>query len=369
MKEQGFILQDQANREYDDLYNKGNFLLRERYRDHTNRIVDETKFLADQFDQDPQNKAFAESMQKLFNDLGQDENGKPVFKKHLLTDVSNVILPGIFEHTRYIPLPRIEVSDPQIDAVVENLVIESDNLAPNAIEFSTDNYFRWGRKKISNKHDNKISISASGVQMDLKDVSYYVKRKQGFPSLTDTGVMDISLAGEGFSFKIAASNAHKKDRQHFAKIDKVEVDVKNLKIKVKQSNHKLLFAIAKPILLKVMRPVIQKVLEKQIRDSFTQADEFLYQINTEANKAIDRAKANPDPDNVTNIYKEYVTAIQKKLTAKKEAAEQKVSQTKGKIQHIIDCQMANFHSEHGCDSARLHLQEHRPARWHLYEGN
>ena len=65
LKEQGFILQDQANTEYEQLYNKGNFLLRERYRDHTNRIVDETKFLADQFDQDPQNKAFAESMQKL----------------------------------------------------------------------------------------------------------------------------------------------------------------------------------------------------------------------------------------------------------------------------------------------------------------
>lgn len=291
--------------------------------------MDETKFLADQFDQDPQNKAFGLAMQRLFQDLGNDENGKPVFKKHLLKDVSNVILPAIFEHTRYVPIPRIEVSDPMIDAVVENLVIESDNLAPNVIEFGSDNYFRWGRKKISNKHDNKIMISASGVQMDLKDVSYYVKKKEGFPSITDKGVMDIYLGGEGFSFKIAASNAHKSDRQHFAKIDKVTVDVKNLKIKVKQSNHKLLFAIAKPILLKVMRPVIQKVLEKQIRDSFTQADAYFYDVHQEAQRAMERAKANPDPDNVANIYKEYVTAIQRKMTAKKEKAQEKASNTKG----------------------------------------
>jgi Family of unknown function (DUF5923)/Protein of unknown function (DUF4449) len=330
LKEQGYILQDQANEEWNQLYDKGQYLLRERYREHTNRIMDETKFLADQFDHDPQNKAFAASLQKLFHDLGTDENGKPVFKKHLLQDVSNVIMPAIFEHTRYIPIPRIEVSDPMIDAVVENLVIESDNLAPNVLEFGSDNYFRWGRKKISNKHDNKIMISASGVQMDLKDVSYYVKKKQGFPSITDTGVMDIYLGGEGFSFKIAASNAHKKDRQHFAKIDKVTVDVKNLKIKIKQSKHKLLFSIVKPILLKVMRPVIQKVLEKQIRDSFTQADAYFYDIHLEAQRAVDRAKANPDPENVTNIYKEYVTAIQKKMTAKKEAAQEKVSNTKGK---------------------------------------
>ena len=313
------------------MYDKGQFLLRERYRDHTNRVIDEMKFLADQFDQDPQNKAFGLAMQRLFQDLGNDENGKPVFKKHLLTDVSNVIVPAIFEHTRYVPLPRIEVSDPMIDAVVENLVIESDNLAPNVVEFGTDNYFRWGRKKISNKHDNKIMISASGVQMDLKDVSYYVKKKQGFPSITDKGVMDIYLGGEGFSFKIAASNAHKKDRQHFAKIDSVHVDVKHLKIKIKQSNHKLLFSIAKPILLKVMRPVIQKVLEKQIRDSFTQADAYAYDIHLEAQKVVDRAKANPDPENVTNIYKEYVTAIQRKMTAKKEKAQEKTSNVKGEL--------------------------------------
>ena len=42
--------------------------------------------------------------------------------------------------------------------VVENLVIESDNLMPNVLEFSTDNYWRWGRKKISNKDDHKVCL-------------------------------------------------------------------------------------------------------------------------------------------------------------------------------------------------------------------
>jgi hypothetical protein len=329
LKEQGYILQEQSDREWNQLYEQGQFLLRERYRSHTNRVIDETKFIADQFDQDAQNKAFGLSVQKLFQDLGNDANGKPAFKPHLLTDISDVVLPAIFEHTRYVPIPRIEISDPMIDAVVENLVIESDNLAPNMLEFGSDNYFRWGRKKISNKHDNKLMISASGVQMDLRDVSYYVKKKQGFPSVTDKGLMDIFMGGEGFSFKIAASTAHKKDKQHFAKIDKVTVDIKNLKIKVKESKYKLLFTIAKPIMLKVLRPVIQKVLEKQIRDSFTQADAYLYDIHREAQKAIEAAKANPDPENVSNMYKEYVAAIRQKMTAKKEAAQKKTSDTKG----------------------------------------
>ena len=161
-------MQDDANNEWDKLYNHGNFLLRERYRNHTDRIVDETKFLADQFDHDPQNRAFAEAMNKLFNDLGNDENGKPQFKKHLVKDLSEVILPALFENVRYIPIPRIEYSDAMADAVIENLIIEGDNLAPNVFEFGSDNYFRWGRKSIKNQNKNKIMLSVSGIQMDLR---------------------------------------------------------------------------------------------------------------------------------------------------------------------------------------------------------
>src|SRR6187402_1995738 len=88
-----------------------------------------------------------------------------------------------------------------------------------------DNYFRWGRKKVANKNQNSIQLSVSGIQMDLKDVSYYVKRKQGFPSITDTGIADIYLGGTGLSFKMKLSTADAKDKQNFFKVDKVDVDV------------------------------------------------------------------------------------------------------------------------------------------------
>ena len=325
LQEQGFILQDASNDEWNQIYDKGQFLLRDRYRDHTDRILDEVKFFGNQFDADPQNKAFADSMNRLFNDLGKDENGKATFKPHLIKDLTEVIIPGIFENTRYVPIPRIEVSDPMIDAVVENLVIESDNLFPNVLEFGSDNYFRLGRRQIKNKRDNKIMIAGSGVQMDLKDVSYYIKKKQGFPSITDKGVMDIFLGGEGFSFKIAGRNAQKSDRTHFVVIDAVDVTVKNLQIKVKQSNHKLLFSLAKPLLLKVMKPVIQKVLEKQIKDAFVKGDAYAYSIHQDAQKAIESAKN--DPENAPGIYQQYLGAYQRKVTANKEKVQQKASQT------------------------------------------
>lgn len=319
LKEQGFIMQDNASEEWNQLYDHGHFLLRERYRDHTNRVLDEVKFFALQFDEDPLNKKFATSMQKLFNELGNDENGKPVFKKHLVTDLSNVIVPGIFESVRYVPVPRIEYTDPMIDAIVENLVIESDNLAPNSFEFGSDNYFRWGRKTVTNKNKNKVMVSVSGVQMDLKDVSYYIHRKQGFPSIKDTGVMDIHMGGTGFSFKIAMETADKSDRQHFFKINTVKVDMKSLNIKLKQSKHKLLFNIFKPLLFSVVKPAIAKVLEKLIKDQVHELDGKAYAIHQEAERVARAAKN--DPQNAPNIYSRYVEAAKTTMTKNKEKAE------------------------------------------------
>lgn len=318
LKQSGFIMQEAATEEWNQLQEKGNFLLRERYRFHTDRVLDEIKFFGQQFDEDPLNKKFAASLNKLFTELGNDENGKPTFKKHLVKDLSQVIVPGIFESVRYVPVPRIEYTDPTIDAIVENLIIESDNLAPNSFEFGSDNYFRWGRKTVTSKNKNKVMVSVSGVQMDLKDVSYFVKKKQGFPSLSDTGVMDIFMGGSGFSFKIAMETADKTDKQHFFKINSVHVDIKALTIKLKQSKHKTLFNIFRPLMFAILRPAIGKVLEKVIRDQVHTLDGKAYLIHQEAERAATAAKNNPDQ--AQNIYQRYVNAAQTTLTKKKEQA-------------------------------------------------
>ncbi|KAF5237481.1 hypothetical protein FAUST_6041 [Fusarium austroamericanum] len=327
--QQGYILEDQSTREWDQLYDQGHYLLRNKYRGHTDRIVDEIKFLADQFDQDPQNHAFAETLTKLFKDLGNDQDGKPVFKPHLLKDLRDVIIPAALENIAYIPIPRIEYTDSQFDAIIENLVLESDNFAPNVLEVSSEHYFRWGRKKIANKNHQTMEVKVAGIQMDLRDVSFHVKRKQGFPSLTDTGVADIVLPGDGFSFKMKVSTAEKKDRQNYFKVEKVDVDFAKIQIKVKKSNHKLLFSILKPIMLKVIRAPLQKAVEKAIKDQCNKLDQLCYQVKQEAERATAEAKNNPE--NAPNIYNRYYTAAQKQFTQKKQKAQEVASDKKANI--------------------------------------
>ena len=75
---------------------------------------------------------------------------------HMLTYLSSFI--------GYIPVPRIEYSDPMIDAVVENLILEGDNMAPNVLEFGSDNYFKWTRgvARDQNRNKNNAMIGVSG---------------------------------------------------------------------------------------------------------------------------------------------------------------------------------------------------------------
>lgn len=326
LQEQGYILEEASTQEWNKLYDHGDYLLRQKYKTHTDRVIDEIKFLAGQFDEDAQNKQFAITVNKLFTDLGNDENGKPTFKPHLVKDITEVILPAIFENVAYIPVPRVEYSDPQVDAVIENLVLESDNFTPNLLEINSENHLRWGRKKVTSKQQHAFEIKVSGVQMDLRDVSFYIKKKQGFPSITDQGVMDIILAGEGFGFTLKMSSADKKDSQNFFKVDKVDVNIKNMKLKVKKSKHKLLFAVAKPIALKAMRPAIQKAAEKAIKDNFNKADAFLKQVQVESDRALEEARE--DPKNAPNIYKRYVDAFQKQLLQGKKKAVDAVADKK-----------------------------------------
>jgi hypothetical protein len=126
--------------------------------------------------------------------------------------------------------------------------------------------------------------------------------------------------------KMKMSTADKTDRQNFFKVDKVDVDVKNFNIKLKQSKHKLLFGLAKPIMLKVLRPALQKVLEKQIKDQVHQLDSLLYQVKQEADRAQQEAVENPDQ--AANIYQRYVNAAQKKFMQGKNKTEAKAAETK-----------------------------------------
>ena len=138
--------------------------------------------------------------------------------------------------------------------------------------------------------------------------------------------MDVALGGEGFSFRIIGTSTRNQDTRRFIKAEQVSVTIRHLDIRLKKSRHKILFGLSKPLLLSVLRPAVQKTLEKQIRDYFNKADEFAYEIDKEAQRT--RELAQNDPEDTRNMYSHYFNAIRSRLMEQKQQRQKRAEEKK-----------------------------------------
>lgn len=102
-----------------------------------------------------------------------------------------------------------------------------------------------------------------------------------------------------------------------------------LDIELKKSKHKVLFTVFKPLLFRTVRPVLQKVLEKQVRDAFTRGDAFAYEVHQEAKRAKERAaqEIKENPQDAPNTYNRYMSAFRARMEERKRQAQQSAEQT------------------------------------------
>ncbi|KAJ8100768.1 hypothetical protein POJ06DRAFT_111354 [Lipomyces tetrasporus] len=318
LKQKGYIVSDIANQDFNRIYDRGNEIFSERYRDYGDQFKSEFGYLIEQFKADPLNKRFGDSVNSFFTDLRTDQNGEVAFNKHLSKDITEVILPELSETTRFVPLPRIEYTNPEIDVVVENLVIESGDFFPNLIDIQNHSFMRWGRKAFSKGGHASFVVKVSGIQCNLNDVSYYVHKKKGFPSIRDTGIADFLLGYEGLSFRMKLSTPASKERNAFFNVDDVKVKIKRLDVKLKKSNHKLLFSIFRPLLIAVAKPALKVVLQKQIREAFDQLDETSYKIHQDKKRIAADISNNPDVEKKPSSIEMYLHATRSELLRQKE---------------------------------------------------
>lgn len=329
LKETGYILTDSATQKYTDLEERGRNYANGRYKEHFDRLSGEFSRFFDEMSRDPQNVKFGNSVQKLLDDLGTDKDGNVTFKKHLLTDVTNVIIPSALTKINYVPIPRIEVSDPKVDLIVENLILQGQNIMPNFIEVENQNFLKYSAyKRIDNANAHMLRLKLSQIQLDLKDIAYYVKQKDGFPHLKDQGLMDIKISGRGLTTNVGLETSPDSDTRHaFFKPAIVKVEIHSMDIKLTKSSHKILFAIFRPLLMTIMKPAIAKAAEVQITKSIQDADSYLYSLYKEVQQEKRRVENRPDDEKVGEL-KMYANTIQRRFNENKEQKKQRAQEIK-----------------------------------------
>ncbi|KAK9461687.1 uncharacterized protein V1516DRAFT_672695 [Lipomyces oligophaga] len=289
LKEPGYCVGQRFDKDFASIRESGRERFESEHKEQVEQLRNQLTYYVGQFKKDPLNRKTMRSFKKLGHDLGTQSDLSS--GKKILEDVMTVVLPQILGYARYVPLPRIEYSDDSIDAVVENLIIESNNLFPNIIDIHNQTSAHWRRGQRSNKNmQGGATFSASGIQCDLKDVGYYINKKKGLLSMSDIGLADIFLGDQGLSFTIALSTASARDQNAFFKVDNVNVSIKHMDIRLRKSTHSTLFKIFRPLLMALAKPAIKVILQKQIRMMFNQLDQTAYKVHQEK-KRVERAHA------------------------------------------------------------------------------
>ncbi|TRM64115.1 hypothetical protein BD626DRAFT_547830 [Schizophyllum amplum] len=268
--EPGFILEPQCNNEANRLRETGRQFYDGKYKNHFDGVFTAFANFGRAMGDDRLNARFGQDWARLTKDLLFDSEGRLAFKPELWNDIRRTILPSIVDKVGYVPLPRIEYTDDSFDLVVENLVLSGRNTFPNIVEFEAKNFVKFSPyNSIKDDQRHEFTLTLSQIQADMRDVAFYFRKKTGMPKISDSGLADVVLGGEGVTATVHLSNT--KDTSSVFKVKNVKVNVDSLKFSIRDSKHDLLYKTLKPL----ATGLVKKQIEKALKDAITTGMEYV----------------------------------------------------------------------------------------------
>lgn len=120
----------------------------------------------------------------------------------------------------------------------------------------------------------------------MRDVAFYFRKKSGFPKLTDSGLADVLLGGEGLSVTAHVASAGK-DSSSVFKVKNVHVKVGTLKFSIRDSKHDLLYKTLRPLATGLVKKQLQKAISDAVRTGLEYVDGQLVAVRDRMQEASD----------------------------------------------------------------------------------
>jgi len=272
---------------------------------------------------------FFEQVQRTFQSVTQDQDVAKLIKtslkifnilspRHaytntdLVTDAINVFVPLLIQAIQYIPIPRLEVSTPEIDLLLENLIIEPGKTINHTsflpfrfrVETYNDLEIRKARFRTATSMTSKVTIKIDGLSLRADEMGFLLRAHAGILRLADEGIASFELDERGIDIHLDVEIAKEKLEQ-MVTLRAVRVHIHKLTYTLRKSKFSFFGWILKPLL----RPVIRKVMEKQLANGIADA---IHAANRELLYARERLRATriSDPDDLRTFFK----AVMARLT-------------------------------------------------------
>ncbi|KAL6710576.1 hypothetical protein ACN47E_008624 [Coniothyrium glycines] len=231
--------------------------------------------------------------------------------QELIQDAINVFVPLAVTAIQYIPIPRLEVSTPELDLLLENLIIEPGktinhtSFLPFRFKVETYNDFelRKARFRVASKVTSKFTIKIDGLSFRADEIGFLLRAHSGLLRLADEGIASFQLDERGIDIHLDVEIAKERQEQILTLRD-VRVHIHKLTYKLRKSKFTLLGWLLKPLL----RPIVRKVMERQMAKGIADA---IHAANRELLFARERLRATriSDPDDLKTFFKAVLTRL------------------------------------------------------------
>ncbi|KAH7312095.1 hypothetical protein BKA65DRAFT_441163 [Rhexocercosporidium sp. MPI-PUGE-AT-0058] len=229
----------------------------------------------------------------------------------LFTDAHTIFLPLLIQAVQYIPIPRLEISVPEIDLLLENLILEPGRTINNTsflpfrlkIETYNDLSIRKARFRTVSSVKSLVTIKAQGLSIRADEVGFWLRAHKGLLRLADQGIASFELDDRGIDIELDVEVG--KDRlEKILTLKDVRVKIHHLSYTLRRSKLACLAWFFKPFL----RPIIRKVIERQLS---TAIGDFFHAANRELLFARERLRATriSDPQDLRTFIKAIVTRL------------------------------------------------------------
>ena len=213
---------------------------------------------------------------------------------------------------QYLPIPRLEVSTPDIDLLLENLIIEPGKTVNHTsflpyklrVETYNDLEIRKAKFRTTSTTSHLVTIKVDGLSARAEEIGFWMRAHSGIFRLADEGIASFALDEKGLDIHMDIEIA-KERMEKLVTLKAVRVHVHKLDYQMRKSKFSWIGWIFKPLL----RPIVRKVMEKQLASAIADA---CHNANRELLYARERLRATriADPQDLITFFKAISSRLQ-----------------------------------------------------------
>ncbi|KAF3002252.1 hypothetical protein E8E14_006958 [Neopestalotiopsis sp. 37M] len=185
----------------------------------------------------------------------------------LVQDALHVFIPLAISAVQFLPIPRLEVSTPAIDLLLENLIVEpgvtvnQTSFLPYRLKIETYNdlEIRKARFRTATTSKNLVLIKIDGLSAKADEIGFWLRAHSGLFRLADEGIASFALDERGIDVHLEVEICRERMEQILT-LRGVRVRVHKLDYKLRKSRFSWLGWLFKPLL----RPLLKTTMEIQL---------------------------------------------------------------------------------------------------------